>query len=932
MAVDLRLSPTRPKKHMRFLKLACATLPLGLAAFLLSCSPAKNSESPPSSPPPTLGVEYTRCWAVYLPGPVCVLWPDRMLALWVEASPGAKVEIRSGGKDLTGVVEEVSGGRRYRQLTIPPQASSLTVSLISPDGKRGPSWSLRLAEPAKPPWLDEIEKLGDMAAVRQRLLELRKTVPRREQGFVLRSLAYTAQRDGNDKVEAEYLQEGLAVDHAENCMSCEAEKATSLARLHLDQGRFSEARKVLEVRLPPESPAKSKYLVAYYLGLLADAVGDYRSALEQLRKAADLAERVGISTYHWMANQILARLLQDLGRSQDASNLFAKLQEAPQPQTDCDMGDLLMNQAWSQLIRQEGGEKAGDPVPLLKKAQKIYDFNSCATQDQRLNVRLNLVLAYQQAGRWRESRRAIEQARPSASQANLRLRLWWHDLDARTALAEGNTAYALRLYEELEGMATRGLSLEGRFRASFGRARAQIALGQPEAALVSLAEADHFIDKQSRHVPVHEGRDTLIGQREAATRLHLKLLLDTGLPQDAFALARRARSRLLRQLTVRDRLAQLKPKEQDKWDQALASYRALRNVIDDEATRDWQLSQVQKKPAQERREAQLAQALNELDRAVAGLGDLGMSGENRLAPPRPGEVVFAYHPLPQGWVGFAAHDQGIEVSIFELPASALADRDPVALGQILLEPFHRVLERAQSVRVLPYGSLQTVDFHTLSFGGKALLARCPVVYSLDLPPRPASAPPSRRKALLIVDPEGNLPAAQREADAVAKATLNWKPAWSLDRLDRTAARAKDVKTALPTASLFHYAGHGTFGGSAGWDSVLKLADDSRLTPGDLLALPQAPNWVLLSACDAGRTSEQASVEGIGLAQAFLLAGSQAVVAATRPVPDATARDLMDELYRRWKPGADLPRQFQKSQQACLQKHPAACASFRLFEP
>jgi len=142
-----------------------------------------------------------------------------------------------------------------------------------------------------------------------------------------------------------------------------------------------------------------------------------------------------------------------------------------------------------------------------------------------------------------------------------------------------------------------------------------------------------------------------------------------------------------------------------------------------------------------------------------------------------------------------------------------------------------------------------------------------------------------------------------------------------------------VRAALPGASLFHYAGHGTFAGFAGWDSVLELADGSSLTLGDLLSLRQAPAWVVLSSCDAGRSSEQAPGEGIGLAHAFLLAGSQAVIAATRKVPDSIARDLLGELYRNWQPGVDLPRQFQRAQWTCLQRHPGTdCASFRLFEP
>lgn len=900
---------------------------LALVGLLLFCGPATD--------PGSWEVEYSRCWAVYLPGPRCVLWPSRRLNLWVKADPGTKVEIRAGGQDLIGNVEEVKGGRLYR-LSIPSQARLVTVSVSLPDGSRGPSWSLQLAEPEEPAWVPEIDQLassGKREEVRKRLAQLRRAAPRKEQGLVLRSLAYLAGTDDNAEQQASYLRQGIAADRAESCLSGEVEKTVRLARLYLDQGRFGDARQTLDAvtnRLP-EAPAEAKYLVAFLQGWLADRVGDYRLALSQLRKAADLAEQIGRSDLRWKAEQVLANLLQALGRSQDASELLARLREDPQPESPCDMGDLLTNWAWSRLLAREGGEETEDPTPILMEAQAVYAGNPlCAGPVQRLNTLLNLALAHQQAGRWREARKVLEQAAPLASQANLSQLLWQDDLEARTAIAEGNPALALRLYEELEEAAERAFSFEGRFRAAFGRAQAQLALRRPAAALAALEKADALIDEQIRHVPAHEGRDTLVGQREAATRLLLSLLLDHGQQQRAFALVRHARSRLLRQLMVRERLAQLTPREQQRWEKALASYRALRDDIDQEAAREWELPGDQVERARESRAAQLARAQEDLDRAVAGLGNPVDRGESDLSPPRPGEVVLAFHPLPAGWAGFAADERGIEVSTFELPVDLT---DNPALSRVLLEPFRPVLERAGRVRVLPYGRLRSVDFHTLPLGGEPLLARRSVVYSLDLPARPASAPADRRVALLVADPGGNLQAARQEATAVDAAVRAWRPGWTLERLDGKAARAEAVRAALPGADLFHYAGHGTFAGFAGWDSVLELADGSHLTPGDLLALRQAPAWVVLSSCEGSRSSEQAPGEGIGLAHAFLLAGSQAVIAATRQVPDRIARDLLSEFYRGWQPGVDLPRQLQRAQQVCLQRYPAAgCESFRLLEP
>lgn len=366
-------------------------------------------------------------------------------------------------------------------------------------------------------------------------------------------------------------------------------------------------------------------------------------------------------------------------------------------------------------------------------------------------------------------------------------------------------------------------------------------------------------------------------------------------------------------------------------------YHALRNATNQEAAQDWQLPGDQQRRARAARASQLAQAQQGLDRAVAGLGDPGERRESSFSPPGPGEVILAYHPLPQGWVGFAAHGRDVEVATFDLPAEALTDPSASGsrriLARSLLEPFRTAIEHAGRVRILASGRLRSIDFHSLPFGGEPLLGQHLVVYSLDLPSRSLPAPPAGGTALLVADPEGDLPAARQEATAVAAAVRTWGPAWRLERLDATDAQAGKVGQELSRVSLFHYAGHGTFSGFAGWDSTLTLAAGSRLTLGDLLTLRPVPRWIVLSACNAGHSSEQASGEGLGLANAFLLAGAQEVIAATRPADDRIARDLMHELYQSWRPGMDLSRQLQHAQLACGRQHPEAdCASFRLLKP
>jgi hypothetical protein len=212
-----------------------------------------------------LEVEYGRCYAVYLPGPVCVLWPTPRIHVWVKAEAGA-VEIRAGDQIVKADAVEVGGGQRYR-IVIPPGATSLAVSLRSPDGSQGASWSLALKELEIPAWEDGVDALirsGKGREAQRRLIELRKTSPPKEQGLILQKLAVLARADADIAGAETYLKQGILADRAAGCWSGEAEKLAWLAGLYLDQGRFSAARQTLEaLKLSPGIPAEAKYLKGF---------------------------------------------------------------------------------------------------------------------------------------------------------------------------------------------------------------------------------------------------------------------------------------------------------------------------------------------------------------------------------------------------------------------------------------------------------------------------------------------------------------------------------------------------------------------------------------------------------------------------------------------------------------------------------------------
>ncbi|WP_044965614.1 CHAT domain-containing protein [Sorangium cellulosum] len=107
------------------------------------------------------------------------------------------------------------------------------------------------------------------------------------------------------------------------------------------------------------------------------------------------------------------------------------------------------------------------------------------------------------------------------------------------------------------------------------------------------------------------------------------------------------------------------------------------------------------------------------------------------------------------------------------------------------------------------------------------------------------------------------------------------------------------------------------------------AHDGRLTVADILALPRTPAQVVLSSCETGRA------EGLGLAQAFAVAGSGAVVSSLRRIDDGVAARTMRAFYTALPLGApdDPALALREAALRIRAEEPAAdWASFRVIVP
>jgi hypothetical protein len=146
---------------------------------------------------------------------------------------------------------------------------------------------------------------------------------------------------------------------------------------------------------------------------------------------------------------------------------------------------------------------------------------------------------------------------------------------------------------------------------------------------------------------------------------------------------------------------------------------------------------------------------------------------------------------------------------------------------------------------------------------------------------------TRKPPVVLGDPDGSLPAAHAEATEVAA---------FLGVQAKSRATIDDFVRLVDHAAVFHYAGHGVLTAQDPFETHLRLSNRTRLRLVDVLTHRPRIGLTVLSGCETGSRAALAGEHAVGLAQAFLTAGTERVLAATRPVDDRATRAFMQRFY------------------------------------
>ena len=904
-----------------------------LGALLLGCiGPGCATEEDPTTggqPLDALAIEVAGCAAIWRDGG-CALGDSDTLTIWVRTPAGDPAQAALTGT-LDGApitlrdLQPVAGGLRA-VLELPRRTGRLEITRTDEAGEARAVRTLRLE--AESPALDAIqarlkaEDAGDDAGAALR--ELARLEASKDPDLAARAIA----------ARVSYLVRTRRLDEAEDAFdrliaACEvagrvrelAWNGTALAhRLEERRAGFGRVRALLDrasggLEADPENAS----LLVYTRGLVERDAGNLALAAEKLADAEGRAERLGKQGWLRAFRQVRARLYRRLGDLARAEALLERLVDGLAPDDRSKTAaHLLNNLGWVRLMAfEEGRPTDGDPVPpLLEALERWRGLPSSA--EQEASVLVNLALAALQEDRLEVAASRLAEARKLATSPPMFLATWLEELQARVELATDDAVQAARRYDVMIARAAASGEGAAEWRARVGRGRALEALGRDEDAIAEYRGAERLLSRQVPGVPIGSQAGLLGNHLESGRRL-IEVLLRGDRKIEALDVARRARRRALLTVAGRSRRAGLRPDEHKAWEEAVAAYQVERAAIDEDAASDWSVPADRLPALRGQRAERLERLEASVDRVAAVLGFGRGLDDLELRRSAPGELLLTWFFARERWLAFAETTGGVSVARLE----GAPPTDPERLSAWLLGPFRDQIQAAERLRVASWGALAAVDVHALPLGGAPVIARLPVVYTLDGPGRVGAD--RARSALVVVDPQENLAGTHAEVGAVTSALGELRPRV----LRGPEAGGAAVRSALSEVTWFHYAGHARYAGAGGWDSVLPLAAGSTLSIGDILASPAVPDNVVLSACEAARSGGTEAV-GMGLAHAFLARGSHTVIAPTRAVDDGAAARLSRGLYE--GPVTEDPaRALRTAQLAMLAEGEMGWAAWRCLE-
>lgn len=546
----------------------------------------------------------------------------------------------------------------------------------------------------------------------------------------------------------------------------------------------------------------------------------------------------------------------------------------------------------------------------------------------------------------------------------------WYAI-GETARRQGKFEAALKSYTTAQEISGTHTDPDLLWQIHFGKAQAQIKIGERQTAVTELQAAVRIIESARERLREDRFKAGYVQDKYKVYVTLVRLQLELGQTREAFSTAERLRSRsFLNQLENNAPVAR-NDREREHEFALRERVRQLQKALDEE--REY--------PPAERRQLAVESFSNELQTAereyqaflddIKGRSAIGKAAripalteiQSRL---KSGEALLEYVIGDEQLMIFIMRGDKLSAVTRELRHSNLKARvnllreliqDPsnnnwwapaTSLSESLIKPLldKDLLEGVDHLYLVPHGILNYLPFALLPLDSSTPERLVMEQYTFNYLPAAAT---------LTLETNKTSSSSSLLAMAPARAALRYatEEARSISDLYRPGSRLLTGAGATESAfkeqagnfDVLHLSTHGYFNVASPLLSGLELeaddANDGLLEVHEILGMSLNAELVTLSACDTGMGSGYfnelpAGDEFIGLTRAFLLAGSHSVLATLWQVDDRSTVELMEGFYSRLNQStstndlatalAQVQRQLRKS---VNYKHPFYWAPFVL---
>jgi hypothetical protein len=694
--------------------------------------------------------------------------------------------------------------------------------------------------------------------------------------------------------------------------------------------KFREVEdEVLAERAAEVSDASLRAARSYTRALVFGRRGDVRRATAQLDETMVVARRALPAGWVDAVRYEVARLMVAAASAEEGRRVLHDLLGDPlaprvEERADCSSVGRHYKELWlfyeldvRDPRRDRRRERIGAVADELQQVLKdFHDLGPCPSSlVVGEELRLNLALAKVALAETEDATALLTELEVPPSKLHL---LAWKEVAlAEISSMSERAPAAVEHWERARRYAAQMGDLEMEWRTLDGLAAVSVAAGEVEAGLAGWEEADRAFRRHGLMVSLQGGRAEFLSRRARSVATRVEALLALGRAAQAFEVVRTFRAQFLSSMLSVNRLAAADQEVRQRW---LALARDLEDLA---RSRSELIRELDGAPADARAgyQAQLDEKRAEAERSLdEGLTNFSVDSGRAWREPDPGEVLVTWLASEVGWTVLARSDSAVAV------ASVVGDWSAVTEWPAELDS---LFEHSHRVTLLTSGEAALGDVHLLPWRGAPLIREREVQWAIDVPSAPRARASGATSALVVVDPLLNLEQARAEGQQVVEA-LRARGVVAEVLKGRDATREAVWAGLQRGPSLVHFAGHGEVPDDP-WSARLRLASGA-LELSDLLAMSAAPRVVVLAGCETAKTGE-ALVATLGLAQAFVHAGTDAAVATARPVDDGLARAFSEAFYASAPLERGVELAFRSAVGSLMQSHPKGdYGAFRLVVP